>query len=109
MLVRVAGARALDVRDDDAAVPNNARHRAPPQLNTVQLSFAQSTVTRSCRCRLIRLSKYRVCQGTTAVNQSPSPPVFNMANNALNQFYISRVQGAILFVEWDRRQPMSVG
>src|SRR6266852_1795325 len=75
-------------------------HGASPQPNTVQPlrtnGFVQSSLARSRHRRLIDLSKYRMCQRATAVNQPPFSPVFNTANNALDGFDVSRVQGPTL-------------
>src|SRR5260221_883793 len=48
-------------------------------------------------------------QRTTAVDQPPFSPVFNMANNTLDGFDVSKVQGPILRVKRNRRDSMSVG
>jgi hypothetical protein len=69
-----------------------AKHSAALRAN----EFAQSSPAQPCRPQLICLSKYRMCQRATAVNQTPSSPVFNTANNTLNGLDVYGVQGPAL-------------
>ena len=48
-------------------------------------------------------------QRTTAVDQAPFLPVFNTADNALDGFDVSGVQGPSLLVKWNRRYRIGVG
>jgi len=68
-----------------------------------------NSLVRSCRCRLVRLSKYCMRQRTTAVDQPPFSTVFNAANNTLDGFDVSGVQAPPLLVMRNWRQPMHVG
>ncbi len=69
----------------------------------------QSSLAWSCHCQLICFSKYHMCQWATVVNQPPFPPVFNMADNTLDGFDVSRVQGPTFWVGWNWQHPLSVG
>src|SRR5260221_2271510 len=66
-----------------------------------------NSLAQSYRCR--RLSEYCMRQRTTAVDQPPFSPVFNMANNTLDGFDVSKVQGPILRVKRNRRGSISGG
>jgi hypothetical protein len=59
-------------------------------------AFVKSSLVRSYHHQLIRLSEYRMREWTTAVDQPPFPPVFNTADNALDGFDVSGVQGPSL-------------
>ena len=71
--------------------------------------WGESPLARSRRGRLIRLNEYRMRQWTTAVDQPILLPVFNTADNTLNGFDVSRVQGPSLLIIRDRQYPMSIG
>ena len=63
----------------------------------------------SCCHQLLYLSKYCMCQQTTVVDQPPFSTVLNMANNALDGFDVSGVQGSNLQVRWNWQQPIHIG
>ena len=93
----VTMARSTRVTMAHGGIKQYAIHCAPLQPNTLRPSdrmrSSKARSLRSCRRQLVLLSKYRMCQRTTAVNQPPFPPVFNAADNALDRFNVSRVQG----------------
>src|SRR5260221_3634704 len=72
-------------------------------------AFMRSSLARSYACRLIHLREYCMRQWTTAVDQPPFLPVFNTADNALDGFDVSGVQGPSLRIKRNRRHPISVG
>ena len=71
--------------------------------------WGESPLAQSHHGRLICLNEYCMHQWTTAVDQPILLPVFNTADNTLNGFDVSRVQGPSLLIIWDRRYPMSIG
>jgi hypothetical protein len=82
--VQNAGARELNVHDDNAW-----QYQTVWTLETSVL--VQGPLAQSCRCQLIHFREYCMRQGTTAVNQCPISPIFNMTNNALDRFDVNGV------------------
>ena len=69
----------------------------------------KNTLAQSYRHRSTLLSEYCMRERTTAVDQPPFSPVFNTADNALDGFDVSGVQGPSLRVVGNRRRRMSIG
>jgi len=92
-------------------VPNNEQQTQAKTISaTLRASaFEEDLLTQSCRHQLIRLSKYHMCQWTTVVDQPPFSMVFNMADNTLDGFDVSGVQGSSLQVIWNRQRPICIG
>ncbi len=99
------------VMDGEAKNARHTMHQHSQMLcDSEQMSLhMQSSLTWLCCRQLICFSKYRMCQQATTVNQPPFPLVFNMANNTLDGFDVSRVQGPTFWVGWNRQHPLSIG
>jgi len=92
-------------------VPNNEQQTQAKTIGvTLRASaFKEDLLARSCCHQLICLSKYHMHQQTTAVDQPPFSVVFNMADNTLDGFDVSGVQGSSLQVIRNWQCPIHVG
>jgi len=110
-VVRNVGARALDMRDNNAQQyqTTNDEHWQNSRRDSPSKCVQGNSLVQSCRHRLVCLSKYHMCQQTTVVDQPPFSVVFNTADNALDGFDVSGVQVPPLLVMQNRRQPMRIG
>jgi len=110
-VIRNVSARVLDVRDNNARQYQtmNNEYWQNSQRDSPSECIRGNSLVRSCCRRLVHLSKYRMRQQTTAVDQPPFSAVFNVADNALDGFDVSRVQAPPLLVMRNWRQPMRIG
>jgi len=76
-----AGAQALDVHDNNVwqYQTMNDEHGQNPQRDSLSECVWGNSFVQWCRHRLLRLSKYCMCQQTTAVDQPLFSAVFNAA------------------------------
>jgi len=109
-VIQNAGMQVLDVYDNNARQYQtmNDEHRQNPQCDS-QSECIWGRLGWSYRRQLLHLSKYRMCQQITVVNQPLFSVVLNMADNALDGFDISGVQGSNLWVRQNWQQPIHIG